>query len=137
MIAQAWDSPQDKFKQDLRQVIDSIEKMLIEKNTKYGDAVLSPKRIFSKADTKEQIRVRLDDKISRIMNQQGNEDEDVYGDTIGYLIMYKIAELREKKAKSSGPTPRAISPMQPGVVGIAYASSSPVTITSSNFEPNF
>jgi hypothetical protein len=41
--------------------------MLLEKNAKYGNSALEPIRCFSRADPVEQIRVRLDDKLSRLM----------------------------------------------------------------------
>lgn len=72
--------------------------MLLEKNRKYGDSALSPVRIFSKSDNLEQIRVRLDDKLSRLRNQQGDEDEDVITDLIGYLILYKVAQQQQRRA---------------------------------------
>jgi hypothetical protein len=71
--------------------LDEIKEMLLEKNRKYGDSALSPVRVFSKANNVEQIRVRLDDKLSRLRNQQEDEDEDVIDDLIGYLVLYKIA----------------------------------------------
>lgn len=66
--------------------------MLLEKNRKYGDSALKPSRIFSKADAKEQIKVRIDDKLNRIMNQQADDIEDSVVDLIGYLILLKISE---------------------------------------------
>ena len=45
---------------------DAIKAMLLEKNAAYGDSALDPLRVFSKADPVEQIKVRLDDKISRL-----------------------------------------------------------------------
>ena len=69
-----------------------VKAMLLDKNKKYGDSALHPIRIFSNADTKEQIKVRIDDKLNRIMNRKNNEDEDVILDLIGYLILYQIAE---------------------------------------------
>ena len=73
-------------------VMASVREMLIDKNRKYGNSALEPVRIFSKADATEQIRVRIDDKLKRIQNEQINEDEDVVGDLIGYLVLYKIAK---------------------------------------------
>lgn len=69
---------------------DSIKEMLLEKNKKYGDSALSPIRCFSKADSIEQIKVRIDDKISRRMRGAGTEDEDVEADLIGYLILLRV-----------------------------------------------
>lgn len=85
---------QAAFARDLDKVLNRFRDLLIEKNHKYGDAVLSPKRVFSRADTIEQIRVRMDDKISRIMQGSVNDQEDSYCDLLGYLIMHEIAKLR-------------------------------------------
>lgn len=69
-----------------------IAHMLIEKNIAYGDSALDPVRIFSKVDPVEQLRVRIDDKLSRLM--KGTEyigDNDI-DDLIGYLVLLKIAK---------------------------------------------
>ena len=68
-----------------------IKEMLIQKNKKYGDSALNPIRVFSNASSIEQIKVRLDDKLSRLKTQHIEEDEDVLDDLIGYLILLKIA----------------------------------------------
>lgn len=81
----------DDFAKTLRATLMDIEKILLDKNRKYGNAVLEPKRIFSKANTIEQIKVRLDDKLSRIMSGAQDEDEDVEFDLIGYLLFLRIA----------------------------------------------
>ena len=70
---------------------DKIKEMLLEKNRKYGNSALIPKRIFSKANPIEQINVRIDDKLSRIESAQKNEDEDVELDLLGYLILKQVA----------------------------------------------
>lgn len=77
-------------------ICDEIKEVLLEKNRKYGDSALHPIRVFSKASPLEQIRVRLDDKISRLKNLQDDEDEDVILDLIGYLILYKVAQKRKR-----------------------------------------
>ena len=79
------------FQERIACVCDEIKKMLLEKNRKYGDSALKPIRIFSKSDRLEQIKVRLDDKFSRYINRQNDEDEDLIKDIIGYLVLYKIA----------------------------------------------
>jgi hypothetical protein len=73
------------------QVCDEIKEMLIAKNKSYGDSAIDPIRIFSKADNTEQIKIRIDDKLSRI--SRGTEfygDNDI-DDLVGYLILLKIA----------------------------------------------
>jgi hypothetical protein len=84
--------------QDISQVCDAIRELLLEKNRKYGDSALNPVRVFSKASTLEQIKVRLDDKLSRLKNAQDDEDEDVTSDLIGYLILYKVALMQQRRA---------------------------------------
>ena len=79
------------FKDLITQETEQIKKLLIDKNRKYGNSALEPKRVFSKSSAKEQILVRIDDKLSRIANQQIDEDEDVIDDLIGYLFLLKIA----------------------------------------------
>ena len=85
------------FKIDLFNVLNEIEIMLIEKNRKYGNSALEPKRIFSRASNIEQIKVRIDDKLSRISSAQNDEDEDVINDLIGYLVILKIAERNQNE----------------------------------------
>lgn len=81
-------------------ICDGIKHLLIEKNLKYGDSALNPSRIFSKADAVEQILVRIDDKLNRIQKGAGliANDEDVIQDLIGYLVLLKIALLRQQIA---------------------------------------
>ena len=71
---------------------DAIKDMLLEKNRKYGNSALEPKRIFSRASPLEQINVRIDDKLSRLICAQSDEDEDVDLDLIGYLILRRVAK---------------------------------------------
>lgn len=81
---------------DIAATCDGLKELLLEKNRKYGDSALNPVRVFSKVDAVEQIKVRLDDKLSRLANQQNDEDEDVFQDLLGYLILLKIAQRRNK-----------------------------------------
>jgi acetyl-CoA acetyltransferase len=66
---------------------DEVKAMLVEKNRRYGDSVGTPLRLFSRADEAEQLRVRIDDKLSRIARGSGIEDEDVVKDLVGYLLL--------------------------------------------------
>ena len=77
---------------------DFIKKFLVEKNKKYGDSALNPVRVFSRAGSVEQINVRLDDKLSRIMRgSREEEDEDVDLDLIGYLLLKRVLLKKLKK----------------------------------------
>lgn len=82
---------------DIVATCDSIRELLLEKNRKYGDSALYPVRIFSKSDSLEQIRVRMDDKLSRLRNAQNDEDEDVIADLTGYLILYQVAKMQQRR----------------------------------------
>lgn len=76
----------------------SIRDMLLEKNASYGNACFDPIRIFAKASPSEQIRVRIDDKLSRIV--RGREiGEDTVFDLIGYLVLLRIS-MRNSAEKS-------------------------------------
>lgn len=86
--------------EEIVEICDGIKSMLLEKNRKYGDSALSPTRVFSKADSIEQIKVRIDDKLSRLRNAQDDEDEDVVSDLMGYLVLLRIAQNRKKRTDS-------------------------------------
>lgn len=81
-----------KTQQLITEACSEINDILLTKNRRYGDSAINPIRIFSKADSIEQINVRLDDKLSRIVSGQGDEDEDVELDIIGYLILKRVAK---------------------------------------------
>ena len=85
----------DRTQVDIATICDEVKELLLLKNRKYGDSAINPVRVFSKSDSLEQIRVRIDDKLSRLRNQQNDEDEDVITDLLGYLILYKVALLRK------------------------------------------
>ena len=76
----------------IREVGESIIDFLLEKNDQYGDSELSPNRIFSQADTAEQLKVRIDDKINRLVMGTDNleKDDDILKDLIGYLILLLV-----------------------------------------------
>lgn len=78
------------FEEQVKNLANCIADMLIEKNKSYGNSALEPVRIFSKADSIEQICVRIDDKLSRIKNGCNFANEDTINDLIGYLFLLKI-----------------------------------------------
>lgn len=82
--------------QDLiRKVCDEVKEMLVKKNISYGDSALNPVRVFSRCSSEEQLKVRIDDKLSRIM--RGHElNEDTIQDLIGYLILLKVHQQLNK-----------------------------------------
>jgi hypothetical protein len=81
------------FAIQVEEVLDSIEKMLIEKNRKYGNSALEPLGVFSQLSAKEGLLIRIDDKLKRIKNGSlEKDDEDVVNDLIGYLVLLKISD---------------------------------------------
>lgn len=78
----------------IREECESVKKLLLEKNAKYGNSAIQPKRIFSKQNSIEQIKVRIDDKLSRIQNMGfvDSSDEDTVKDLIGYLLLLRVAQ---------------------------------------------
>ena len=83
---------------DINRVCNEIRDMLMEKNLSYGDSALNPVRIFSKADPSEQIRIRIDDKLSRFARGKEFPGDNDINDLIGYLVLLKISKERNAKA---------------------------------------
>lgn len=85
------------FERDLDEVLFELRSMLVEKNRAYGNSALQPVQVFSKGLGKDAaIRVRLDDKISRIV-RGSDAGEDVEKDLLGYLVLLRILRLREQR----------------------------------------
>lgn len=80
---------------DIAAVCDELKALLLEKNKNYGDSALNPVRVFSKSDAVEQIRVRLDDKLSRLA-RGSDAGEDVVFDLMGYLVLLRVAQKRDR-----------------------------------------
>lgn len=78
--------------QKIIDLCDKIAHLLVYKNQKYGDSAIHPKNIFYKGDSENSILIRLDDKISRIINNtDGIRINDIV-DIIGYLVLLLIAK---------------------------------------------
>lgn len=80
------------FATKVHSILSELGELLIEKNKAYGNAALDPIRVFSSADSAEQIRVRIDDKLSRLKRGNNYGDEDTLKDLMGYLVLLQIAE---------------------------------------------
>jgi hypothetical protein len=77
-------------------ILYEIGKMLEEKNRAYGNSAADPVQIFSKSDSIEQIRVRIDDKLSRIARGRALVGEDTVKNLIGYLAIYLAVQDSEE-----------------------------------------
>ena len=73
-------------------VLSELEQMLHAKNDSYGDSVLMPMRVFSRANAIEQINVRIDDKLSRIFRGSEHPGDDTLQDLAGYLVLLLVAK---------------------------------------------
>lgn len=93
------------FNQSITLILDDIKDLLVKKNSMYGNSALEPLRIFSKSSSKEQLFVRIDDKLSRISTLYiklgdtfdpiqkivlENSIKDTIKDLIGYLTILMI-----------------------------------------------
>lgn len=74
----------------IEQECDNLKSLLVEKNKSYGGSAFEPVRIFSKAGPEEQLLVRIDDKIGRLLDGNEYKTEDSLVDLIGYLILLNI-----------------------------------------------
>lgn len=77
---------QDKIKT----VCDELSYFLVEKNKNYGNSVISPLNIFSGKTEPLGLGVRIDDKLSRILNSTDLRKNDVC-DLLGYLTILCVA----------------------------------------------
>jgi len=84
---------------------DAIKELLLEKNRAYGNSALDPVRIFSKADAIEQIKVRIDDKLSRLA-RGSSAGEDVELDLLGYLVLLRVARATAAQAAQAAQAAR-------------------------------
>jgi hypothetical protein len=81
----------------IKEVISEVKDLLIEKNRAYGDSAINPSNIFSNGDALDSLGARIDDKLMRIKNTGiTDETEDTLMDLIGYLVLYKVAMIKEK-----------------------------------------
>lgn len=85
---------QTQFENEIDEILTNIRNILIEKNKSYGDSALNPIRIFSTANAIEQIKVRIDDKLSRIGRGFEYQGENAVEDLLGYLVLYIIQYRR-------------------------------------------
>jgi len=104
---------------DIAAACDELKTLLLRKNAAYGNSALDPVRLFSGADPVEQIKVRIDDKLSRISRGNGENDEDTLADLTGYLILLRVAMQRQKTGLKAEPTEPEDAPAKPSVTVVA------------------
>lgn len=83
----------------IRKVCGELEDLLVAKNIQYGNSALDPLRLFARGiDAEAQLRVRIDDKLSRMARGDDSieADTDVYRDLAGYCILWLVLQERGK-----------------------------------------
>ena len=91
------------FESLLAEVMADISNFLIQKNKAYGNSAMKPINAFSKATALEQIDVRIDDKLNRILSGQEYPGDDTEKDLLGYLILKRVVRLDQKQQTELGP----------------------------------
>lgn len=83
---------EDAVRNLIRDRCDEIKNLLLRKNAGYGNSAIQPERIFSDCDPIQQLKVRIDDKLTRVKRRKNSHTRDTRIDLIGYLILLDIAE---------------------------------------------
>lgn len=71
---------------------DYVRDALLEEIQECNTLTLNPIQFFSTVDKLEQIRVKLDDKLNCLINQQGDKNETVLFDLVKYLVLYRVTK---------------------------------------------
>lgn len=79
----------------IRQACDEMAEFLISKNESYGNSIADPIKIFSQTDPLEQINVRLDDKLSRIIRGKSYPGDNDLKDLSGYHLLKRAVEIHQ------------------------------------------
>lgn len=82
---------EERFNELKDTILNSVAKVLIEKNRKYGNAALEPIGLFYKGDNTTSIIIRIDDKISRVKNAEELRKNDMF-DLLGYGLLLSISQ---------------------------------------------
>jgi len=82
----------DTFRIKIAKIVVKVINLLVEKNEQYGDSAFDPMRFFSDLGPDAGLRVRIDDKLSRLLrgNDSIESDIDVIEDLIGYFVLLRL-----------------------------------------------
>lgn len=75
--------------------LNSVQETLAQKNQGYRNSVSDPLRVFSDSPADEGLRVRIDDKLSRIreLGFEADAYEDTLLDLVGYLALLAASRV--------------------------------------------
>lgn len=82
----------ERTQEVIREVCSELADFLCAKNDAYGDSAVNPVRIRSKASAREQILVRQDDKLNRLISGKVYAGDDDMKDLVGYWVLEQVAE---------------------------------------------
>ena len=87
----------NEFRTECAKIAANVVNLLTEKNVQYGDSAFDPIRMFSPLGPDAGLRVRVDDKLSRLLrgNADMESDTDVIDDLIGYFILLRMSMDKE------------------------------------------
>lgn len=85
----------------IRLVCAELGEFLVRKNEAYGNSALDPLRLFSRADPVEQIKVRIDDKLSRFARGNAYPGDNDRLDLLGYLVLWEVADRLAKSPEAA------------------------------------
>lgn len=69
--------------------LDVVE-MLLAKNISYSNSAMEPLNILSNATPEEQIKMHIDNKLTRLKHQKEFQNEDSLKDLAGYVILLMV-----------------------------------------------
>lgn len=77
----------------IREECAALCEFLVAKNKAYGNSAAEPVRVFAKGvSTRDQLLVRMDDKISRLARGTEYAGDDSMLDLAGYIVLYRAIE---------------------------------------------
>lgn len=79
----------------IAQALDDMADFLVAQNTRYANSVFEPIRMFTSASVETLIRVRMNDKVARIMRGQ-LAGEDAFKDLLGYHILHQAFPIYQE-----------------------------------------
>jgi len=78
------------FNEALKIELEAIEVALAQMSIQYGNPMLKPFNVFSKASAEDKINMRIDEILSRIARGCPENDENILLDLICYLVLKRV-----------------------------------------------
>ena len=78
------------WKSKIKITCDDMAEFLIRKNESYGNSAFEPVGIFSQGSAEENLKVRIDDKLNRLIQGKEYAGDDTVKDLCGYLILLMV-----------------------------------------------